>query len=197
MSTEALRAPPAPQAAGQGTGGAWQVTGHGRGGPALKRIVVGYGFWIFLLSDVIMFATLFATYAVLATNTAGGPTARQLFDLPNVAVETACLLASSFTCGMASLAVGQRNLRWTQIALLATGLLGLAFLLLELREFYGLVARGAGRLRICLHSIASAWRGRLRRQGCRWFRPLGMKRILRLRILLPICARLRLRRRRS
>jgi cytochrome o ubiquinol oxidase subunit 3 len=120
------------------------AAGHGLGGPASKRIIVGYGFWIFLLSDVIMFSAFFAAYAVLAGNTAGGPGARDLFDLRNVAVETAFLLASSFTCGMASLAVGQRSMRWTQLALLVTGLLGAGFLVLELREFAGLIARGAG-----------------------------------------------------
>jgi cytochrome o ubiquinol oxidase subunit 3 len=118
--------------------------GDGKGGPALKRIIVGYGFWIFLLSDIIMFSALFAAYAVLASDTAGGPSARQLFDLGNVALETGCLLVSSFTCGMASLAVGQRNMRWTQLTLLITGMLGTAFLCLEIREFAGLVARGAG-----------------------------------------------------
>ena len=120
------------------------VTGHGAGGPAPKRIVVGYGFWIFLLSDVIMFSSFFAAYAVLFKNTAGGPVAQQLFDLRNTAVETACLLGSTFTCAMAGLAVGERNQKWTQIALLATGLLGVAFISLELREFASLVARGAG-----------------------------------------------------
>jgi cytochrome o ubiquinol oxidase subunit 3 len=123
---------------------ALNATGHGLGGPAPKRIIVGYGFWIFLLSDIIMFSAFFAAYAVLAANTAGGPSARQLFDLRNVALETGCLLASSFTCGMASLAVGQRSMRWTQLTLFITGLLGTGFLSLELREFAGLVARGAG-----------------------------------------------------
>jgi cytochrome o ubiquinol oxidase subunit 3 len=113
-------------------------------GPASKRIIVGYGFWIFLLSDVILFSALFAAYAVLSTATADGPSGRQIFALRNVAVETGCLLASSFTCGLASLAVGQRNGRWTQIALLVTGLLGFTFLALEFREFAGLVARGDG-----------------------------------------------------
>jgi cytochrome o ubiquinol oxidase subunit 3 len=121
-----------------------QATGHGAGGPAPKRIIVGYGFWIFLLSDVIMFSTFFAAYAVLFKNTAGGPSAQQLFDLRNTAAETACLLCSTFTCAMASLAVGERSQKWTQLALLATGLLGLAFITLEVREFAGLVARGAG-----------------------------------------------------
>ena len=114
------------------------------GGPASKRIVVGYGFWVFLISDIIMFAAFFATYAVLASATAGGPAARQIFDPDKVAIETACLLASSFACGMASIAVGQRSQKWTQISLLVTGLLGFVFLLLELHEFSGLVARGAG-----------------------------------------------------
>jgi len=120
------------------------ATGRGEGGPASKRVIVGYGFWIFLLSDVIMFATLFATYAVLADSTAGGPSARQLFDTRSVALETACLLASSVTCGFASLAVERANQTWTQGLLLLTGLLGAAFLALELREFTSLVGRGAG-----------------------------------------------------
>jgi len=121
-----------------------EATGRGEGGPAPKRIVVGYGFWIFLLSDIIMFSAFFATYAVLAGATAGGPGAAQLFDLRNVEIETACLLLSSFSCGIASLAVEQRYARLTQVALLVTGLLGLAFLTLEIREFAGLIAQGAG-----------------------------------------------------
>lgn len=113
-------------------------------GPAPRRIIVGYGFWIFLLSDIIMFSGFFATYAVLNGATNGGPGPAQLFDTTNVALETACLLASSFACGMASLAVAERNQMSTQISLLATGLLGATFLGLELKEFSGLVARGAG-----------------------------------------------------
>jgi len=119
------------------------ATGHGRGGPASKRVVVGYGFWVFLLSDIVMFATLFAAYAVLADQTAGGPHSQQLFHPGSVAVETACLLLSSFACGMATLAAQRRNQLWTQIALLVTGLLGAAFLLFEVREFMSLVGRGA------------------------------------------------------
>ncbi len=121
-----------------------EYTGVGAGGPAPARIIVGYGFWIFILSDVIMFSALFATYAVLAGSRAGGPGPKQLFDLGNTAAETALLLASSFTCGMASLAVAWRSVRWTQIALLVTGLLGASFLVLEAREFAHLVAIGAG-----------------------------------------------------
>jgi cytochrome o ubiquinol oxidase subunit III len=75
-------------------------------GPATKRIVVGYGFWIFLLSDIIMFAAFFAAYAVLNHATAGGPGGAQLFNQGSVAIETGCLLASSYTCGLMSLAIG-------------------------------------------------------------------------------------------
>jgi cytochrome o ubiquinol oxidase subunit 3 len=119
-------------------------TGGGAEGPASRRVIVGYGFWIFLLSDIIMFSAFFAAYAVLSGATAGGPAAAQLFDTDNVALETGCLLASSFACGMASLAVARKNQLWTQVALLVTGLLGAAFLTLELKEFAGLVGRGAG-----------------------------------------------------
>ena len=145
MNTAAVQARGASGDRGHhGDGHASAAKGHGEGGPADRRIIVGYGFWIFLLSDVIMFSSFFAAYSVLFKNTAGGPAAQQLFDLHNTAVETGCLLASTFTCGMASLAVGQRSQKWTQLALLATGLLGLAFITLEAREFVSLVARGAG-----------------------------------------------------
>ena len=120
------------------------ATGHGEGGPASKRVIVGYGFWIFLLSDIVMFSGFFAAYAVLQTATAGGPSGRELFDLSRVAIETTCLLLSSFTCGMSAVASGLRNQLWTQFCLLVTGLLGLAFLALEAWDFAGMIARGAG-----------------------------------------------------
>jgi cytochrome o ubiquinol oxidase subunit 3 len=113
-------------------------------GSAPKRIVTGYGFWLFLLSDIVMFSCFFASYAVLVGQTAGGPRGSQLFDLRNVAIETGCLLVSSFTCGLASIAADMRNQRWFQIAMAVTCVLGLAFLALELREFADLVKRGAG-----------------------------------------------------
>src|ERR1700722_8092693 len=113
-------------------------------GPASKRIVTGYGFWIFILSDMIMFSAFFASYAVLHTQTAGGPSGHDLFDLRNVAIETAFLLASSFTCGMASIAADVRNKTWFQVAMAVTCVFGLAFLAIEIREFASLVARGAG-----------------------------------------------------
>ena len=118
--------------------------GRGAGGPASTRIVVGYGFWIFILSDMVMFSAFFAAYAVLADATAGGPSAKQIFDLNNVAIETACLLASSFACGLASLAAGARNALWFHVAMAATFVLGAGFLSLELREFAGLAAEGDG-----------------------------------------------------
>jgi cytochrome o ubiquinol oxidase subunit 3 len=113
-------------------------------GPAPRRIVTGYGFWIFILSDMVMFSAFFATYAVLLGQTAGGPTGHDLFDLRNVAIETALLLASSFTCGMASIAADARNVTWFQLAMAVTCALGLGFLALEGQEFASLVARGAG-----------------------------------------------------
>src|SRR5277367_6386705 len=78
-------------------------------GPAAKRVVVGYGFWVFLLSDIVMFSAIFAAYAVLNHATAGGPSGPQLFNQRSVAIETGCLLASSYACGMMSLAIGARR----------------------------------------------------------------------------------------
>jgi cytochrome o ubiquinol oxidase subunit 3 len=109
-----------------------------------KRIIVGYGFWIFLLSDIVMFSAFFATYAVLVGNTAGGPSGRALFDLRNTAIETACLLLSSFACGLASIGAQAHRGSWFYSAMGATFILGAAFIGLEVQEFAGLVARGAG-----------------------------------------------------
>jgi cytochrome o ubiquinol oxidase subunit 3 len=113
-------------------------------GPAPKRIVTAYGFWIFLLSDIVMFSCFFAAYAVLADQTAGGPKGSEIFEQRNVAIETVCLLLSSFTCGMASIAAEERNFFWFQIAMAVTCIFGLAFLAIEFHEFADLVTRGAG-----------------------------------------------------
>lgn len=113
-------------------------------GPAPKRIVVGYGFWIFLISDIILFSAIFATYAVLVDATDGGPSGRDLFRLEMVAVQTGLLLVSSFTCGLAMVASSVKHLLWTQLALLVTGLLGFGFLALEFTEFATMIAEGAG-----------------------------------------------------
>jgi cytochrome o ubiquinol oxidase subunit 3 len=112
-------------------------------GPAPKRIVVTYGFWIFLLSDIVMFSALFASYAVLVRATAGGPGGAQLFNQVRVAIETGCLLASSYTCGMMSLAIGSRRRLVTYLFAAITFALGATFLALEINEFAGMVARGA------------------------------------------------------
>jgi len=126
-------------------------------GPAPKRIVTGFGFWIFLLSDIVMFSTLFATYAVLLKQTAGGPSGSEIFDLRNVAAETALLLLSSFTCGLASIAADLRHMKWYQAAMSVTCLFGLGFLALEAREFSDLVSRGAGPTRSAFLSAFSPW----------------------------------------
>ena len=112
-------------------------------GPAPKRVVVGFGFWVFLLSDIVMFSALFAAYAVLRHATAGGPAGPQLFNQVSVAIETACLLASSYTCGMMSLAVSARRRADTYMLALITFVLGAAFLFFEVREFADMIARGA------------------------------------------------------
>lgn len=113
-------------------------------GPAPKRIVVAYGFWIFLLSDIVMFAAVFASYAVLVHSTAGGPTGAQLFNQTTVAIETACLLFSSYTCGLMSLAINSRRYFRTYVGALITLVLGAIFLSLEIREFLGMITIGAG-----------------------------------------------------
>ncbi|MFQ3456689.1 cytochrome (ubi)quinol oxidase subunit III [Bradyrhizobium sp. UFLA01-814] len=112
-------------------------------GPAPKRIIAGFGFWIFLLSDIVMFSALFASYAVLAKATAGGPTGAQLFDLRNAAMETAFLLLSSYSCGLMSLAINSRHQFGTFFGAVVTFLLGAGFLNLELREFQDMIAVGA------------------------------------------------------
>jgi cytochrome o ubiquinol oxidase subunit 3 len=117
---------------------------HGHGSLASKRIVVGYGFWIFLLSDIIMFSACFATFAVLSNATAGGPSGKQIFDLTNVAIETACLLASSFTCGLASIGASRGKPAMFYGAMAITFVLGAIFIFLEVKEFVGLIAIGAG-----------------------------------------------------
>lgn len=125
------------------THGGSEDTGLGNRGPESKSIVVPYGFWLFVLSDMVLFSALFATYASLFGNTDGGPTSHQLFDRGLVAVETGALLASSFVCGLAVIAAKQKNMLWTQVLLLVTGLLGLVFLGIEIHEFTSMIAEGA------------------------------------------------------
>jgi cytochrome o ubiquinol oxidase subunit 3 len=118
--------------------------GHGGGGPAPVRTVVAYGFWIFILSDIVMFSALFAAYAVLSGNTAGGPDGRELFNLHNVFIETACLLFSSYTCGLGMLSAERREPGRFLLFAVFTFALGAAFLFIEMSEFAGMVRAGAG-----------------------------------------------------
>jgi len=100
------------------------------------------GFWIYLMTDLILFASLFATFAVLRDQTAGGPGGAELFDMPFVLAETMILLASSFTAGMAILGSTRGYKKQTIFWLLLTFVLGVAFLVMELTEFSHLVAEG-------------------------------------------------------
>jgi cytochrome o ubiquinol oxidase subunit III len=113
-------------------------------GPSPRKVIVGYGFWLFLLSDIILFSALFAAYAVLSGRTAGGPTGVHLFHRHAVLVETGCLLFSSFACAMMSLAIELRRRGWMVVGAAATFVLGAAFLALELSEFGAMIAHGAG-----------------------------------------------------
>ena len=102
------------------------------------------GFWIYLMSDCLIFAILFACYAVLGGNYAAGPSPKDLFELPLVAVNTAMLLFSSLTYGFAMLAMQAGSVPRTQLWLAVTGLFGAAFLGIELYEFAHLIHEGAG-----------------------------------------------------
>ncbi len=111
--------------------------GHGPGSATLL------GFWIYLMSDALIFAALFATFGVLGTSYAGGPTPREIFELPLVALNTAILLVSSITYGFAMLAMDEGAVKRTQGWLAVTGLLGMSFVGIELFEFGKLIAEGA------------------------------------------------------
>lgn len=130
-----------PRPAGAGAGR--RPTGHGEGGPASKRMTVAYGVWLFLLSDIVLFSGFFAAYAVLAHATAGGPGGHELFDLRRVAMQTALLLLSSYSCGLSTIATERSRPGATQLWLLVTGLLGAGFLGLEIYEFAELMRQGA------------------------------------------------------
>jgi cytochrome o ubiquinol oxidase subunit 3 len=114
------------------------------GGPAPTRIVVAYGFWIFILSDIVMFSALFAAYAVLSNNTAGGPSGAELFNLRNVFLMTMYLLLSSYTAGLGALSAEQRKPERFLVFAAVTFVLGAAFLFLEMSEFAGMISKGAG-----------------------------------------------------
>ena len=120
------------------------ATANGEFAPPDAAGIRTFGFWLYVMSDLVLFAALFATYAVLCRNYAGGPTGRELFDLPYVFGETMILLVSSATYGLAMLA-GHKGARARVMAwLVITFLLGLAFIAMEFNEFHGLVLRGYG-----------------------------------------------------
>jgi cytochrome o ubiquinol oxidase subunit 3 len=110
---------------------------HASGGSTLL------GFWIYLMSDALIFATLFATYGVVSINYAGGPGPRQIFELPLVALNTTLLLLSSVTYGMAMIDMHAGRKKAVQAWLVITGLFGAGFIGVELYEFAGLIAEGA------------------------------------------------------
>jgi cytochrome o ubiquinol oxidase subunit III len=112
--------------------------------PASRFSVTGFGFYVYLLSDAILFSALFATYAVLHGSTDGGPTGREVFGLPTVALETAFLLTSSYICGLGMRAAENRNKAGVFAMLAAVFVLGAAFLGLEINEFSRMVREGAG-----------------------------------------------------
>jgi cytochrome o ubiquinol oxidase subunit III len=123
------------------TAGAEEVPISERG-PAPTSIVVSFGFWLFLLSDIVIFSALFAAYAVLSQRTAGGPSGAELFDLNHVFIETCCLLVSSFTCGLMILSLEKRAKTMIYLWAAVTFVLGAAFIGLELSEFLDLFSRG-------------------------------------------------------
>ncbi len=103
-----------------------------------------FGFWIYLMSDCVLFASLFATYAVLMHGTAGGPSGKDIFDLKFVLVETFCLLLSSITYGFAMLNMSKGNVGAVKGWLFVTFLFGLGFIGMELTEFHHLISEGFG-----------------------------------------------------
>lgn len=107
-----------------------------------KDATTVFGFWIYIMTDCVLFASLFATYAVLQGNTFGGPSGTGLYSLPYILAETLILLTSSFTCGLAMLALRRKHARKVLFWFGVTFLLGLIFLTLELTDFAHLVNTG-------------------------------------------------------
>jgi cytochrome o ubiquinol oxidase subunit 3 len=103
-----------------------------------------FGFWIYLMTDLVLFGALFATYAVLGRSYAGGPTGKDLFDLYYTFGETILLLFSSAACGLAMLALHDGRRNWVLTWVPVTFLLGLGFVGMEINEFHGMVAAGNG-----------------------------------------------------
>ncbi len=141
MSTQVLDRIPAP--AGAAAHAPSEAHGHDHAHHDTSANTV-YGFWIYLMSDCIIFAGLFAAFAVLRNEVAGGPSAKELFDLSYVLGETFLLLFSSITYGMAMVALQNRQKQRVLLWLGVTFLLGFAFMVMEVNEFHHLIAEGAG-----------------------------------------------------
>ncbi|MGR8999849.1 MAG: cytochrome o ubiquinol oxidase subunit III [Gammaproteobacteria bacterium] len=103
-----------------------------------------FGFWVYLMSDAVIFALLFATYASMSRNVAGGPGGKELFDLGNAFYETLLLLFSTLTCGLAMLCLSKNKMEALLPWLALTFILGFGFVLMELSEFVSLIQQGAG-----------------------------------------------------
>ena len=110
--------------------------------PMDRDTKVIFGFWVYIMTDCVLFASLFATYAVLHNNTNGGLSGRDLFSLPYILTETMLLLTSSFTCGLAMLAMHRAQVRKLVTWLGVTFILGASFLGMELKEFHSLAVEG-------------------------------------------------------
>jgi cytochrome o ubiquinol oxidase subunit 3 len=108
----------------------------------IKQDRMLFGFWVYIMTDCVLFASLFAVYAVLHNNVYTGPSGAQIFDLPYVLIETIILLTSSFTCGLATIALQNRDRRKVLLYFFLTFILGIAFLSMELKEFRHLALIG-------------------------------------------------------
>lgn len=102
-----------------------------------------FGFWVYLMTDLVIFTVLFATYVVLRDNTFGGPAGQELFSLPSAFAETLILLTSSFTCALASFSINRTQKKWAIFWFMVTFALGVSFLYLELTEFSHFINIGA------------------------------------------------------
>lgn len=102
-----------------------------------------FGFWVYLMTDLIIFAALFACFIVLRGNTFGGPSAKDLFDVQSALAETLILLTSSFTCSLGMISVHHQKKSWAILWFIATFLLGSGFLFIEISEFIDFINRGA------------------------------------------------------
>ena len=117
------------------------------GGEHGQRVVVAnqaFGFWVYLMTDLVLFAAIFATFAVVSRNYADGPTGKDLFDLRYLFVETMLLLISSATCGLSVLAMHEDRKGFVLICLVVTFLFGFGFVSMEINEFYHMVLEGNG-----------------------------------------------------